>query len=129
MVDECRHREPGRTTSSNSGGAGGSAATPAWWVTVQAGSHTAGHRAQPEEWLRSYRPEELFDADGALRPELRAGAPTGQRRMSANPHANGGLLLRDLDLSTTWTGSTLSSTSSTASTGWPPAPLYYVSGC
>jgi xylulose-5-phosphate/fructose-6-phosphate phosphoketolase len=56
------------------------------------------HRAQLEEWLRSYRPDELFDADGALRPELRALTPSGNRRMSANPHANGGLLLRDLDL-------------------------------
>jgi xylulose-5-phosphate/fructose-6-phosphate phosphoketolase len=56
------------------------------------------HRAQLDEWLRSYRPAELFDEDGALRPELRALAPTGDRRMSANPHANGGLLLRDLDL-------------------------------
>ncbi|WP_407689305.1 phosphoketolase family protein [Mycobacterium sp. HUMS_1102779] len=56
------------------------------------------HRAQLEEWLRGYRPEELFDGDGALRPELRALAPRGDRRMSANPHANGGLLLRDLDL-------------------------------
>ncbi len=57
-----------------------------------------GHLAQLEEWLRSYRAEELFDATGALRPELRALAPTGRRRMSANPHTNGGLLLRDLDL-------------------------------
>ncbi|MGH3674543.1 MAG: phosphoketolase family protein [Mycobacterium sp.] len=56
------------------------------------------HLTQLEEWLRSYRPEELFDDDGALRPELRALAPSGQRRMSANPHANGGLLLHDLDL-------------------------------
>ncbi len=56
------------------------------------------HRAQLEEWLRSYRPEELFDGHGALRPELRALAPRGDRRMSANPHANGGLLLHDLDL-------------------------------
>jgi xylulose-5-phosphate/fructose-6-phosphate phosphoketolase len=56
------------------------------------------HRRQLEEWLRSYRPEELFDADGRLRPELRAVAPDGNRRMSANPHANGGLLLRDLEL-------------------------------
>ena len=56
------------------------------------------HRAQLEAWLRSYEPEDLFDDNGALRPELRALAPTGQRRMSANPHANGGLLLRDLDL-------------------------------
>ncbi|SHF54570.1 xylulose-5-phosphate/fructose-6-phosphate phosphoketolase [Jatrophihabitans endophyticus] len=56
------------------------------------------HRAMLETWLRSYRPEELFDAEGALRPELRALAPTGERRMSATPHANGGLLLRDLEL-------------------------------
>jgi xylulose-5-phosphate/fructose-6-phosphate phosphoketolase len=56
------------------------------------------HLTELEAWLRSYRPEELFDGDGALRPELRELAPSGQRRMSANPHANGGLLLRDLDL-------------------------------
>lgn len=56
------------------------------------------HMAQLETWLRSYRPEELFDDTGALRPELRALAPSGTRRMSANPHANGGLLLRDLAL-------------------------------
>jgi xylulose-5-phosphate/fructose-6-phosphate phosphoketolase len=56
------------------------------------------HRAQLEQWLRSYRPEELFDAGGRLRAELRALAPCGDRRMSANPHANGGLLLHDLDL-------------------------------
>ncbi|MCA1693940.1 MAG: phosphoketolase family protein, partial [Actinobacteria bacterium] len=49
-----------------------------------------------EEWLRSYRPDELFDEAGTLRPELAALAPTGERRMGANPHANGGLLLRDL---------------------------------
>ena len=51
-----------------------------------------------EEWLRSYRPEELFDAGGALVPELAELAPAGERRMSATPHANGGVLLRDLDL-------------------------------
>ena len=56
------------------------------------------HRAQLEKWLRSYHPEELFDDDGRLRAELRALAPSGDRRMSANPHANGGLLLHDLDL-------------------------------
>ncbi|WP_102143842.1 phosphoketolase family protein [Mycobacterium hubeiense] len=56
------------------------------------------HLAQLEEWLRSYRPDELFDEAGAVRPELRRLAPTGERRMSANPHANGGLLLRELDL-------------------------------
>ena len=54
------------------------------------------HRALLEQWLRSYRPEELFDATGRLRPELQASAPVGERRMSANPHANGGRLLRDL---------------------------------
>jgi xylulose-5-phosphate/fructose-6-phosphate phosphoketolase len=51
-----------------------------------------------EQWLRSYRPEELFDAQGRLAPELRALAPRGARRMSANPHANGGLLRRALRL-------------------------------
>ena len=57
-----------------------------------------GHRAQLEDWMRSYQPEELFDEHGALRPEIAALRPTGDRRMSANPHANGGLLLRELDL-------------------------------
>ncbi len=56
------------------------------------------HRAQLEQWMRSYRPEDLFDATGRLVPELQALAPTGERRMSANPHANGGRLLRDLVL-------------------------------
>ena len=54
------------------------------------------HRTMLEQWMRSYRPEELFDATGALLPELKALAPQGVRRMSANPHTNGGLLLRDL---------------------------------
>ncbi|MHB1242388.1 MAG: phosphoketolase family protein [Gaiellaceae bacterium] len=58
----------------------------------------AGHRRQLEEWLRSYRPEELFDADGTLVPDLAALAPAGDRRMSANPHTNGGELLRELVL-------------------------------
>ncbi len=49
-----------------------------------------------EEWMKSYRPEELFDAGGRLRPELAELAPKGDRRMGANPHANGGLLLREL---------------------------------
>ncbi len=57
-----------------------------------------GHLKLLEDWLRSYRPEELFDAQGALRPALAALAPVGPRRMGANPHANGGLLLRDLQL-------------------------------
>jgi xylulose-5-phosphate/fructose-6-phosphate phosphoketolase len=56
------------------------------------------HLAILEQWLRSYRPEELFDDAGRLRPELDSLAPRGQRRMGANPHANGGLLLRDLRL-------------------------------
>ena len=54
------------------------------------------HLAQLEAWLRSYRPDELFDETGKLLPELRELAPDGRRRMSASPHANGGLLLRDL---------------------------------
>jgi xylulose-5-phosphate/fructose-6-phosphate phosphoketolase len=58
----------------------------------------AAHRALLEEWMRSYRPEELFDDAGVLVPELRELAPRGARRMSANPHANGGLLRRPLDL-------------------------------
>jgi xylulose-5-phosphate/fructose-6-phosphate phosphoketolase len=56
------------------------------------------HLAQLEAWLKRYRPEELFDDAGRLRPELAALAPQGPRRMGANPHANGGLLLRDLRL-------------------------------
>src|SRR5262249_45543891 len=56
------------------------------------------HRAILEGWLRSYRAEELFDDDGALIPDLAALGPTGQRRMSANPVANGGVRLRELDL-------------------------------
>jgi xylulose-5-phosphate/fructose-6-phosphate phosphoketolase len=51
-----------------------------------------------EEWMRSYRPEELFGLDGSLLPELGRLAPLGQRRMSANPHTNGGSLLQDLSL-------------------------------
>jgi xylulose-5-phosphate/fructose-6-phosphate phosphoketolase len=56
------------------------------------------HLAQLESWMRSYRPEELFDDCGTLRPELAALAPRGDRRMGANPHANGGALTRDLEL-------------------------------
>ncbi len=54
--------------------------------------------AQLEEWLRSYRPAELFDERGALRSEIAELAPAGERRMGANPHSNGGSLLRDLEL-------------------------------
>ena len=51
-----------------------------------------------EDWMRSYKPEELFDSRGALIPELQELAPSGTRRISANPHANGGLLRKDLNL-------------------------------
>lgn len=54
------------------------------------------HLKQLEDWMRSYKPEELFDAQGRLIPELKALAPQGTKRMSASPHANGGLLRRAL---------------------------------
>ena len=54
------------------------------------------HLRQLEAWMKSYKAEELFDEDGRLKPELAELAPKGERRMGANPHANGGLLLRDL---------------------------------
>jgi xylulose-5-phosphate/fructose-6-phosphate phosphoketolase len=57
-----------------------------------------GHLKLLEEWMRSYGPEELFDERGRLIPELAELAPKGERRMGANPHANGGLLLKDLRL-------------------------------
>src|SRR5690242_10384162 len=56
------------------------------------------HLAQLEAWMRSYRPDELFDAGGRLMPELQQLAPAGHRRMGANPHANGGLLKHELKL-------------------------------
>ncbi|MEJ1087697.1 MULTISPECIES: phosphoketolase family protein [Microbacterium] len=56
------------------------------------------HRAVLEQWLRSYRPEELFDESGSPVPEIRDLHPLGERRMSANPHANGGLLLKSLHM-------------------------------
>jgi xylulose-5-phosphate/fructose-6-phosphate phosphoketolase len=57
-----------------------------------------GHVQQLETWLKSYRPEELFDEDGRFREELAALAPTGQHRMGCNAHANGGALLKPLDM-------------------------------
>ncbi|MGV8844137.1 MAG: phosphoketolase [Pseudomonas sp.] len=63
--------------------------------------HPASHREHLkllEDWLLSYRPQELFDQQGRLKPELAKLAPKGERRMGANPHANGGKLLRDLRL-------------------------------
>jgi xylulose-5-phosphate/fructose-6-phosphate phosphoketolase len=61
-------------------------------------AHNPEHLKLLESWMRSYKPEELFDQAGRLRPELAELAPTGERRMGANPHANGGILLRDLKL-------------------------------
>jgi len=57
-----------------------------------------GHVQLLEKWMKSYQPEQLFDASGALIPELADLAPHGEKRMSANPHANGGTLLKDLRL-------------------------------
>jgi xylulose-5-phosphate/fructose-6-phosphate phosphoketolase len=56
------------------------------------------HLKQLEQWMRSYKPQELFDGAGKLKPELAELAPKGERRMGANPHANGGKLLRDLKM-------------------------------
>ncbi|HYB17226.1 MAG TPA: phosphoketolase family protein [Streptosporangiaceae bacterium] len=67
-------------------------------VPLDAARTNPGHLALLEAWMRSYRPEELFDPDGTLVPELAQLAPRDYRRMSANPHANGGLLLRELRL-------------------------------
>ncbi len=67
-------------------------------VPISISASKPDHLAQLEEWLRSYRVEELFDAEGCLLPELAELAPTGSRRMGMNPHANGGLLLRDLEM-------------------------------
>ncbi|MEO8875566.1 MAG: phosphoketolase family protein, partial [Polyangiaceae bacterium] len=65
-------------------------------VPISSPAAHPGHLALLETWLKSYRAEELFDAQGKLNAELAALAPKGNRRMGANPHANGGLLLRDL---------------------------------
>src|SRR5207247_498188 len=67
-------------------------------VPVSAPRTNPEHLAILERWMRSYRPQELFDERGRLRAELAELAPEGERRMGANPHANGGLLLRDLEL-------------------------------
>ena len=67
-------------------------------VPVSAARENPEHLRILEEWLHSYRPDELFDENGRLVTELAELAPHGDRRMSANPHANGGVLLRDLDL-------------------------------
>jgi xylulose-5-phosphate/fructose-6-phosphate phosphoketolase len=68
-------------------------------VPLAAVRTNSDHLRQLEEWLHSYRPEELFDEAGVLRQELAVLAPRGERRMSANPKTNGGVVLRDLELS------------------------------
>lgn len=65
-------------------------------VPLLVDSEHPGHLRQLEDWMKSYKPEELFDENGRLRPELAELAPKGNRRMGANPHANGGLLLHNL---------------------------------
>ena len=65
-------------------------------IPILVDSGHPGHIKLLENWMRSYRPEELFDESGRLLPELAELSPEGNRRMGANPHANGGLLLRDL---------------------------------
>ena len=65
-------------------------------VPLSEPANNPAHLKQLESWMKSYRPEELFDEKGTLKPELAALAPAGLKRMGANPHANGGLLLREL---------------------------------
>jgi xylulose-5-phosphate/fructose-6-phosphate phosphoketolase len=67
-------------------------------VPIAEARQNDAHRALLEQWMRSYRPEELFGEGGAFEPEIAALSPSGPRRMSASPHANGGALLRDLRL-------------------------------
>ena len=67
-------------------------------VPLSEPSSRPDHLKMLESWMRSYKPAELFDRDGRLMPELAELAPEGDRRMGANPHANGGILLRDLRL-------------------------------
>jgi len=67
-------------------------------VPLSISAQNPAHLALLESWMKSYRPEELFDERGTLLPELAELAPTGWRRMGANPHANGGLLLRALEM-------------------------------
>jgi len=67
-------------------------------VPIPAPDRNPAHLAQLEAWMRSYRPEDLFDADGRIHADLAALTPTGERRMGANPHANGGQLLDALEL-------------------------------
>ncbi|NTV05397.1 MAG: phosphoketolase family protein [Chlorobiaceae bacterium] len=67
-------------------------------VPFSAVRENPAHLVLLEEWMKSYRPEELFTAEGALKPELKELAPKGQRRMGDNPHANGGLLLKSLHM-------------------------------
>jgi xylulose-5-phosphate/fructose-6-phosphate phosphoketolase len=65
-------------------------------VPIVVDSENPAHVSQLESWMKSYKAEELFDEEGRLMPELAALAPKGDRRMGANPHTNGGMLLRDL---------------------------------
>jgi xylulose-5-phosphate/fructose-6-phosphate phosphoketolase len=67
-------------------------------IPIVINSEHSDHLQLLEEWMKSYKPEELFDEKGALLPELAELAPEGNRRMGSNPHANGGLLLHDLNM-------------------------------
>ena len=67
-------------------------------VPISLGADTDRHLAELEEWLRSYKPEELFTPEGQVRPEVTAFMPTGELRIGANPNANGGVIRKDLVL-------------------------------
>jgi xylulose-5-phosphate/fructose-6-phosphate phosphoketolase len=124
VLDDCLERIAGIQQAARGGGDGGRPAwpmivlhTPKGWtcppvvdgqqvegtfrahqVPLPGARSDEGHRQVLEQWLRSYRPEELFDDDGRPVAGIRDAAPTGERRMSANPVTNGGIPLRDLRL-------------------------------
>src|SRR5258706_14024547 len=88
----------GGTGPAEADGLGGEGTWGAHQVPLAEVRTTPAHLRQLEEWLRSYRPAELFDAEGRPRPDLLGLVPRGDRRLGASPPANGGVLLRDLGM-------------------------------
>jgi xylulose-5-phosphate/fructose-6-phosphate phosphoketolase len=95
VADDCVAHPQGLDRPSH----GGRAASGTWrahQVPLAEVRTNPGHLQMLQDWMLSYRPGELFDGDGRPRPEILGFVPAGARRMGSNPHANGGLLLRDL---------------------------------